>query len=587
MSIHYREQGSALIVLGNTYPYRDQLKAMGARFSGAEKVWRLPVSAGTLRQVAELCAASGGGIIGESSELGPRTSLADPPVLEMQTSAPMPYTGPVPGLDGAEAPLVRSSVASSLAASSDLDSQSLTIRQLMVRLERAMTIAFPQSLWITGEVQNLSRKGSGIFFDLAEGRGDGHANATITIRAIIWTGTLRGVAALRGTEVINEVLQDGMKIRCLCQVQLYKDRGSVSLLVTDIDPSYTKGALALARERLLKELRAKGLDQTNKRLTLPSFPLRLGLISADASRAKSDFLDQLQTLAYPGEILYCACIMQGEQVPKQVVAALVRLQAAGCDLIVLTRGGGSAADLRWFDAAEIAYAIAAATVPIIAAIGHHDDVCVAEEVCHLRQKTPTAAADYVVSLILGTLARIDSLANDLAKSLDGQIDTFQRRLAAAAERLSTTATLSLEVRANLLMQRVHQLQRSTNERLEAHGTILMQRHHSLQRLAQDQVSRRTAEVTQLQHSLERGTERTLAAKSTHLLMLESQLGRLDPSGWLAQGWTQLTGAFGRVRSVAQVAPFDILKARLKDGWLELQVTQSETTTKAKTADDRI
>jgi len=585
LSIHYREQGSALIVLGNTYPYRDQLKAMGARFSGAEKVWRLPVSEGTLRQVAELCAASGGGNLGEAAGGEARTPFSGPPVLEMQTTSPIPYAGPVPGLDRHETPLIRSSVAASLTPSSDLDSQSLTIRQLMERLERAMTIAFPQSLWITGEVQNLSRKGSGVFFDLAEGRGGGHANATITVRAIIWTGVLRAVAALRGTEVIDDVLQDGMKIRCLCQVQLYKDRGSVSLLITDIDPSYTKGALALARERLLKELRAKGLDQTNKRLAVPSFPLRLGLISADASRAKSDFLDQLQTLDYPGEVLYCACIMQGEQVPKQVVAALIRLQAAGCDLIVLTRGGGSAADLRWFDAAEIAYAIAAATVPIIAAIGHHDDVCVAEEVCHLRQKTPTAAADYVVSLILGTLDRIDSLANGLAKSLDGQIDTFQRRLAAAGERLSVAATLSLEGRTTLLTQRIHQLQRSTNERLETHSKVLMQRHHNLQRLAQDQVGRRTAQVAQLQHLLERDTERTFAAIATHLLTLESQLGRLDPSGWLAQGWTQLTGPFGRIRSVTQVAPFDTLKARLKDGWLDLQVTHAETTTKAQTAHD--
>src|SRR5690349_23540002 len=34
-------------------------------------------------------------------------------------------------------------------------------------------------------------------------------------------------------------------------------------------PAFTKGALALAREKLLKELRAKGLDQANKRLALP------------------------------------------------------------------------------------------------------------------------------------------------------------------------------------------------------------------------------------------------------------------------------------------------------------------------------
>ena len=355
--------------------------------------------------------------------------------------------------------------------------------------------------------------------------------------------------------------------------------------MTDIDPSYTKGALALALEKLLKELRAKGLDQANKRLDMPRFPLRLGLISADASRAKSDFLDQLHSLNYPGEVLFCSCVMQGEQVPRQVVAALTALQARGCDLIVLTRGGGSAADLRWFDAAEIAYAIAGAKVPIIAAIGHHDDVCVAEEVCHLRQKTPTAAADYVISLIQGTRDCIDGLAHELAKSLDGQVDAFQRRLASVGERLSVTATLSLEARSSLLSQRVHQLQRSSLERLESRSQILVQRSHALSRHGEGQVNRLSNQLAEVRNKLERSTERTLSAKATQILALESQLGRFDPSGWLAQGWTQLSNATGRVRSVAQAMIGAPLKARLLDGWLGLEVTQIKPDIQAEDAHD--
>jgi len=588
LSIHYREQGSALIVLGNTYPYRDQLKAMGARFNGADKHWRLPISAETLRQIAELCAASGGGNLDSGGAAEALTAFPSRPPLTMQTSTPSLYTGPVPGVDGVDGAATELQISpgpTGLSTIQDQASPSLTIRQLMERLERAMSIAFPQALWVTGEVQNLSRKASGVFFDLAEGRGEGHANATITVRAIIWQGVLKGVATLRGPDVISDVLQDGMKIRCLCQVQLYKDRGSVSLLVTDIDPSYTKGALALAREKLLKELRAKGLDQANKRLDMPRFPLRLGLISADASRAKSDFLDQLHSLNYPGEVLFCSCVMQGEQVPKQVVAALTALQARGCDLIVLTRGGGSAADLRWFDAAEIAYAIAGAKVPIIAAIGHHDDVCVAEEVCHLRQKTPTAAADYVISLIQGTRDCIDALAHELAKSLDGQVDAFQRRLASVGERLSVTATLSLEARSSLLSQRVHQLQRSSLERLESRNQILVQRSHALSRHGEGQVNRLSSQLAEVRNKLERSTERTLTAKATQILALESQLGRLDPSGWLAQGWTQLSNATGRVRSVAQAVLGGPLKARLLDGWLGLEVTHIQPDIQAEEADD--
>ena len=80
-------------------------------------------------------------------------------------------------------------------------------------------------------------------------------------------------------------MADGMKVRLLCQVSFYKDRGSLSLLVLNIDSSFSKGELALAREKLLKELRQKGLDQKNKSRPPVSFPFHIGLVSAKDSRA--------------------------------------------------------------------------------------------------------------------------------------------------------------------------------------------------------------------------------------------------------------------------------------------------------------
>ena len=71
--------------------------------------------------------------------------------------------------------------------------------------------------------------------------------------------------------------------------------------------------------------------------------------------------------------------MQGEKTVTQVASGIKQLESLNCDLIVMTRGGGGAADLRWFDLPEIAYALAKSKTPIIAAIGHHDDYCVAEK----------------------------------------------------------------------------------------------------------------------------------------------------------------------------------------------------------------
>ena len=139
-----------------------------------------------------------------------------------------------------------------------------------------------------------------------------------------------------------------MKIRALVSVSLYKNRGQISLTIKDIDPNFTKGELALKREELIKELKKEGLYDKNRTLNIAEFPFKVGLISAKGSRAESDFCHQLTSEGFSGEVLFRPTPMQGEGVPKQIVSAISELEKNNCDIIVITRGGGSAADLRWF-----------------------------------------------------------------------------------------------------------------------------------------------------------------------------------------------------------------------------------------------
>lgn len=497
MTVHYRHQGSAIIVFGNTYPIREQIKGLGGRFNGADKNWRLPASDAALQSIDALCRSLGGGVLGDVAR---EVTAAVGAELASPAARPDPALG-------------------------------LSVRQLMDKLHVAVLGAFPQAVWVTGEIQNLGKKASGIFFDLAEGRASGHANATVTVRSILWGQTHQMLAQRHGKERLEEVLADGMQVRCLCQVQLYKDRGQVSLVVEDIDPSFTKGALALAREKLLKELRAKGLDQVQRRLQLAPFPFVVGLVSAKGSRAESDFLDQLESLGFPGSVIFAPAAMQGERVPTDVVRALDALVEKDVDLIVVTRGGGSAADLRWFDAPELAYAIAQCPVPVIAAIGHHDDVSVAEEICHQRQKTPTAAADFVVSRFVETRERIDLLAGNLAKSLTRRVDDFQKVTAAVSERLAAAAGRALD--AKLLT------------------------------------------LEQLRHGVERAADGKLAALSLALAELEKKIIAKDPTPWLKEGWTQLWGKNGPLKKLADARLGEAVEARLVDGRVGLTINTIE------------
>src|SRR5690606_27412899 len=133
-------------------------------------------------------------------------------------------------------------------------------------------------------------------------------------------------------------------------------------------------------------------------------------------------------------------------------AAINKLCAMNVDVIVITRGGGSAADLRWFDAREVAYAIAGCPIPVVCAIGHHDDQCVAEEIAHTRQKTPTAAAEFILGVFSDTADFIERMAQQLATLLARRLEDALELQNALVERLINAAERSLGAKREKLLQ---------------------------------------------------------------------------------------------------------------------------------------
>jgi exodeoxyribonuclease VII large subunit len=337
----------------------------------------------------------------------------------------------------------------------------------------------------------------------------------------------------------------------LVQVKLYKDRGQISLTIEDIDPLFTQGALALARTELLKKLRAQGLDQKNKLLTVPYFPLRVVLITAEGSRAYSDFVHQLIDVGgFGGTLLFIPCTMQGDRVPERVVASIEVAHKHSADIIVICRGGGSAADLRWFDGEEVALAIAHSKIPIIAAIGHHDDTCVAEEICHTREKTPTAAADRILEVFSDTRTTINEKAHSLAVYLDREMTKIDRLQSNLKERLSSVLdTFFSSQTQRLLFQSV-----------------------SLSRAFETTFNRQTSAFITMASQLNHSANSAIQQLIETVLSLHQQLTALDPTPWLKSGWTQLMAKGKQVNSVDLVNPGETLTARLLDGSLQLQVT---------------
>ena len=559
VTLYYRSQNNQIILSGDTYALRDHIKTLGGRFIGQTKSWLLPDTIAVRAQIAKW-----GGIDPQGA-----APLSSP---ERQVGrwdgengeSPLPEAAPAvlleePGVQAGQ-PLVSSA-------------ESLSVKQLVDRVQALVQRAFAQPVWIIGEIQNMGVRPKGIFLSLAEAKDGVALTSTVSVNATIWSNAVQSLLVTHGKETLAALLVDGMKVRVLCSVGFYRDRGSISLNIMAIDPSYTKGAMALAREELLRELRKSGLATKNAATPLAAFPLKIGLISAEGSRAKSDFLDQLQLYGYPGKVVFYAAQMQGEALLVEVTGGISTLCAMCCDLIVLTRGGGSTADLRWFDSPQIAYAIAASPIPIIAAIGHHDDRSVAEEISFRQEKTPTAAADFIIHHLRKTDMRLDEAIKSMSRTMDERINDARQR----SQYMLAQMQLCVSQRLMAARDRLFKLQSAVGGLCHTH---VLQATRALSTLAtallvaaNARLALRHADAARQGFALYHACQQRLLHFSHYFEVIDNLLGAHDPRTLLRRGFTQLKGKGGILKSVAAVVPGERLTARLIDGSLVLLVSQ--------------
>lgn len=542
--LFYQRSGDIITVSGRTYPYRDAIKGLGGRFRGDAKVWAIPYSDHGWSEIDKLCNQVGGHKLDDSSL--------------------SPEHPPLPALPIIDAPGDTAS-----------PSQGISVSDLVQQVADVIQGRFQNPVWVVGEVQNLSSRKQATYLNLAEAPDpNGTTQNTVSVSAVLWQSNRKALATKVGEDKLEGILQDGMSVLCQCRISLYKGRGSLSLTILDIDPNYSLGKLALQRQKLLAELRAKGLDQANKQRPLMAIPLKIGLITAEGSRAYSDFVHQLEQGGYSGEVWYAPAASQGDGVLTEVPRAIAALVAKRVDMIVITRGGGSAADLRWFDSGEVAYAISQAPVPIIAAIGHHEDVCVAEEISFLRCKTPTAAAEAILQIFSQVREKLREsqlgLDRYLRLCLDRNIQhqerlaqAFSHAVGAAVRRGRDVLFLYLQSLSKSVASAVHlkygRLQTGQVKILSA-AAIASERHRH--------------RLTELTQNLDGALMKQFDLRDRQLEQKLAALAAADPQKWLAKGWTQLATADGHpVSSVADIQVGDSLKVRLKDGRVDVDVTQ--------------
>jgi exodeoxyribonuclease VII large subunit len=220
-------------------------------------------------------------------------------------------------------------------------------------------------------------------------------------------------------------LEDGMLLQVSGSPRLHPLYG-FSVNVQSMQP-VGEGAIKRAAELLEAKLKAEGLFDPARKRSLPYPPAKIGLVASKESAAYVDFIKVLASRWRGVEIVLADVQVQGEPAPGQIVAAITNLNelAQPPEVIIITRGGGSAEDMAAFSSELVTRAVAASRVPTMVAIGHERDVCLAELAADQRASTPSNAAELLVPDRAHLLRQLTSIRSQLTGELQRSIADYK------------------------------------------------------------------------------------------------------------------------------------------------------------------
>lgn len=328
---------------------------------------------------------------------------------------------------------------------------SISLSELTGQIQAVIRQHFSNTIWVRAEISELRENGGHCYLELIEKESDSD-HIIAKVRANIWSGTYRMLKPYFESST-GESFRAGMTVLVSVVVE-FNGLYGFSLNIRDIDPVFTIGELAARRMEIIRQLEAEGIADMNKELSFPVLPQRLAIISSETAAGYGDFCDQLNANSrnyafYPK--LFPA-IMQGMQAELSIIQALEKIydHIDLFDVVVIIRGGGATTDLSCFDSYNLALNCAQFPLPIIAGIGHQRDVSILDMVAHTSVKTPTAAAEFLISNLDEAEDMINEFAHQLSNIASNATKNEERRLEMTGLRIKQAARTGFLKETNVL-----------------------------------------------------------------------------------------------------------------------------------------
>lgn len=254
---------------------------------------------------------------------------------------------------------------------------------------------------------------------------------------------LKAVMFAQAAARLKFVPEDGMSIVAAGNIVVYERDGVYQINVTDIIPE-GKGKETAALEQLKRKLAKEGIFDTAHKRPLPDMPKKIGVVTSLSGAAVRDIINVLSRRWPLGEVYAVNAVVQGQSAPDSICAGILSAESAGCDVVIVGRGGGSSEDLSAFNSEKVAYAVYNCKVPVISAVGHETDISITDLAADMRAPTPSAAAELAASVSVDILSdRIRIAEKRLKSAVSSVVSEKEEKTALAGSRLSARSPENL------------------------------------------------------------------------------------------------------------------------------------------------
>lgn len=333
-----------------------------------------------------------------------------------------------------------------------------TVSEISQEIKRVVE-QFIAPVWVEGEISNYSFSRSGhIYFSLKD--------QFSLISCIIWKSVAYSIPFQ---------ISEGMRVLVYGNVTTYVAQSRYQINILEVKPAGV-GTLYMAFEALKKRLSEEGLFDESRKMEIPAYPKKIGVVTSVYGAAIQDIL-QITKRRNPsiGIVIYPAKV-QGKGAAESIVNGIETFnRLANVDFIIIGRGGGSLEDLWAFNEEKVVRAIESSELPIISAVGHEVDFSLSDFAADLRAPTPSAAVEMTVPEAVEIKLALEGFCQRLSDILLSKFKQSKTELNGYSEKLLMNRPLQLlqqrwqrldELEGRLIVT-VQQCMRSYMLRLEA------------------------------------------------------------------------------------------------------------------------